>query len=219
MAHALAYIFSALSPLNKKTPLSSPLTPLTEAFGQQIAYKFIVVSHVEDAVDAWGHQLFLGVSKVTRHVLRNKDDTALPVDDEEKPIEGLKWTGGQERSDCVYWTGIKNFFKNLLLYMYSSPLAAWAPVPLSPPAPGYWRRCRSSAPRHLETEELLSLLGGNKHKSEMWLKKFSHLSHSKQGLCFLNISPSFTLIYCISTEDQLRHVICFCLAELLQFCT
>lgn len=30
------------------------------------------------------------------------------------------------------------------------PLAAWAPTPLSPPVPGYWRRCRSSAPHHLE---------------------------------------------------------------------
>lgn len=45
---------------------------------------------MEDAVDTGGHQLLLGVSKVTRHILRNKDDAALPVDDEEKPIKGLK---------------------------------------------------------------------------------------------------------------------------------
>ena len=62
---------------------------LTEAFGQQIANKFVVVSDVEDAVDAGGHQLPLAVSKVTRHVLGDEDDAALPVDDEEKPIKGL----------------------------------------------------------------------------------------------------------------------------------
>lgn len=62
---------------------------LTQAFGQQIANKFVVVSHVEDAVDAGGHQLLLGVSKVTRHVLRDEDDAALPVDDEEEAVEGL----------------------------------------------------------------------------------------------------------------------------------
>lgn len=48
-----------------------------------------MVSHVEDAVDAGGHELLLGVSKVTRHVLRNKDDAPLPVDNEEKPIKRL----------------------------------------------------------------------------------------------------------------------------------
>ncbi len=140
---------------------------LTEAFGQQIANKFIVVSHVEDAVDTWGHQLLLGVSKVTRHVLRNKDDAALPVDDEEKPIEGLNEQEKEQENQtlCVEWGAkMKKTTSCVWSCMYCSPLAAWAPVPLSPPAPGYWRRCRSSAPHHLETEELLSLSGGNKHK-------------------------------------------------------
>lgn len=63
---------------------------LTQAFGQQIANKFIVVSHVEHAVDAGGHQLPLGVSEVAHHVLRHKDDATLPVDDKKEPIEGLK---------------------------------------------------------------------------------------------------------------------------------
>ncbi|TNN56122.1 hypothetical protein EYF80_033672 [Liparis tanakae] len=62
---------------------------LTQAFGQQIANKFIVVSHVQHAVHARGHQLALRVAEVTRHVLRNEDDAALPVDDEEEPVEGL----------------------------------------------------------------------------------------------------------------------------------
>jgi len=44
---------------------------------------------MQHAVHARGHQLALGVSEVTRHVLRNKDDAALPVDDEEEPVEGL----------------------------------------------------------------------------------------------------------------------------------
>lgn len=74
---------------------------LTETFGQQIANKFIVVSHVEDAVDTWGHQLLLGVSKVTRHVLRNKDDAALPVDDEEKPIKGLNEQEKEQENQTV----------------------------------------------------------------------------------------------------------------------
>lgn len=38
------------------------------------------------------------------------------------------------------------------------PLAARARGPLSPAAPGCWTRCRSSAPHHLKTEELPSLL-------------------------------------------------------------
>lgn len=46
------------------------------------------------------------------------------------------------------------------------PLAAWAPAPLSPPAPGYWRRCRSSAPHHLEKGGLLFLSGGGRHTQE-----------------------------------------------------
>lgn len=65
---------------------------LTKAFGQQIAYKFIVVSNMKDAVDTWGHQLLLAVAKVTRHILRNKDDSTLSVDNEEKPIKGLNRT-------------------------------------------------------------------------------------------------------------------------------
>lgn len=48
-----------------------------------------MVSHVEDAVDTGGHQLLLGVSKVAHHVLRNKDDAALAVDNEEETVEGL----------------------------------------------------------------------------------------------------------------------------------
>lgn len=63
---------------------------LTQAFGQQIANKFVVVSHVEDAVDTGGHQLLLGVSKVAHHVLGNKHDAALAVDHEEETVEGLK---------------------------------------------------------------------------------------------------------------------------------
>lgn len=62
---------------------------LTQAFRQQIANKFIVVSHVEDAVDTRGHQLLLGVSEVARHVLGHEDDAAFPVDDKEETIEGL----------------------------------------------------------------------------------------------------------------------------------
>lgn len=62
---------------------------LTQAFGQQIANEFIVVSHVKDAVDTGSHQLLLGVSEVTRHVLRHEDDAAFPVDDEEEAIQGL----------------------------------------------------------------------------------------------------------------------------------
>lgn len=73
---------------------------LTQAFGQQIANKFIVVSHMKDAVDTWSHQLLLGVSKVTRHVHGNKDDAALPVDDEEKTIEGLN-EQDEEQEECV----------------------------------------------------------------------------------------------------------------------
>lgn len=63
---------------------------LTEALGEQIAYKLVVVSHVEDAVDAGGHQLLLRVSQVIRHVLRNKDNAALPVHGEEEAVEGLE---------------------------------------------------------------------------------------------------------------------------------
>lgn len=65
-------------------------TELTQASGQQIAHKLIVVSHVEDAVDTGSHKLLLGVSKVTRHILRDKDDASLPIDNKEKPIEGLE---------------------------------------------------------------------------------------------------------------------------------
>lgn len=64
-------------------------TSLTKAFRQQITNKFIVVSHMEDAVDTWGHQLLLSVSEVAYHVLRNKDDATLAVDHEEKSIKGL----------------------------------------------------------------------------------------------------------------------------------
>lgn len=79
---------------------------LTQAFGQQIAYKFIVVSHMEDAVDAWGHQLLLGVSKVTHHILRNKDDAALPVDDKEKPIKGLNGKENERGKKIRLWVKI-----------------------------------------------------------------------------------------------------------------
>lgn len=69
---------------------------LTQAFGQQIANKLIVVSHMKDAVDTWSHQLLLGVSKVACHIVGDKDDAALPVDDEEKTIKGLGVRSNEE---------------------------------------------------------------------------------------------------------------------------
>lgn len=59
--------------------------------------------------------------------------------------------------------------KKMCVCVCCSPRAAWAPVPLSPLAPGYWRRCHSSAPHHPETEELLSLSRGDEHVSKIWL--------------------------------------------------
>lgn len=56
-----------------------------------------MVSHVKDAVDARGHQLLLVVSKVAHHVLGNKDDAALAVDDEEETVEGLKCEGREAK--------------------------------------------------------------------------------------------------------------------------
>lgn len=62
---------------------------LTQTFWQQTANKFTVVSHMKDAVHAGSHQLLLRVSKVTRHVLGNKNNAALSVDNKEKSIQGL----------------------------------------------------------------------------------------------------------------------------------
>ena len=144
-----------------------------------------MVSHVEDTVDTRGHQLLLGVSKVTRHVLGNEDYAAFSVDNEEKPIEGLKEKEKEKEKEknmivgCVMSNNPSNGGVCVCVCVCDcSPLAAWAPVPLSPPAPGYWRRCRSSAPHHLETEELLSLSGGNK-KPEF--KKTAYRRHKQ---CF-----------------------------------
>lgn len=52
-----------------------------------------MVSHMENAVDTGGHQLLLGVSKVAHHVLGNKHDAALAVDNEEETVEGLNVEG------------------------------------------------------------------------------------------------------------------------------
>lgn len=67
---------------------------LTQTFWQQIANKFTVVSHMKDAVHARSHQLLLRVSKVTRHILGNKNNAALSVDNKEKSIQGLYGGGG-----------------------------------------------------------------------------------------------------------------------------
>lgn len=134
------------------------MSQLTEAFGQQIAYKFIVVSHMEDAVDAGGHQLLLGVAKVTRHIFWDKNDAALAVGDEEEPIQGLR--NKTCISEIATETGVHH---RLFMFVCWAPLAAWAPEPPSPPAPDYWTRCRSSAPHRLERVELLSLREPNKN--------------------------------------------------------
>lgn len=49
---------------------------------------------MKDAVHAWSHQLLLRVSKVTRHILGNKNNAALSVDNKEKSIQGLYGGGG-----------------------------------------------------------------------------------------------------------------------------
>lgn len=56
-----------------------------------------MVSHVEDAVDAGGHQLLLGVAKVAHDVLGNKHDAALSVHHEEETVEGLNTEGEKRR--------------------------------------------------------------------------------------------------------------------------
>lgn len=54
---------------------------------------------MKDAVYAWGHQLLLRVSKVTRHILGNENNAALSVDNKEKSIKGLVvgWGWGEDR--------------------------------------------------------------------------------------------------------------------------
>lgn len=50
---------------------------------------------MKDAVHARSHQLLLRVSKVTRHILGNKNNAALSVDNKEKSIQGLYGEGGE----------------------------------------------------------------------------------------------------------------------------
>lgn len=78
-------------------PVQRLKSRLTQTFWQQIANKFAVVSHMKDAVNAWGHQLLLRVSKVTRHILGNKNNAALSVDDKEKSIKGLRGGEGEDK--------------------------------------------------------------------------------------------------------------------------
>ncbi len=63
---------------------------LTKAFGQQVAHKLVVITHMKDAVDAGGHQLFLGITQITGDVLRHKHNTPLAVHDEKEAIQGLE---------------------------------------------------------------------------------------------------------------------------------
>lgn len=69
---------------------------LTQALGEQTTHKLIMVPHVEDTIDTGGHQLFLGVTQVTAHILRHKDNTTLSIHHKKEAIQGLeeKWREG-----------------------------------------------------------------------------------------------------------------------------
>lgn len=114
------------------------------------------------------------------------------------------WTGrrmGEVNGNPIVCVDCEEKSLSVWLCVYCSPLAAWAPVPLSPPPPGYWKRCRSSEPHHLEREELLSLSGGNKHTDMLNVS-----NHIKQLYCCNNYAVVLKSRNA-NNPDKIRHCV------------
>ena len=81
---------------------------LTEAFGQQIPHKFIVVSHVEDVVDTGRHQLPPGCTRGNSSRSQRQRRCGLPGWPRRKTHQGPEGgERGEEKLDCVSAAGAR----------------------------------------------------------------------------------------------------------------